>query len=157
MRKLRLVPLQSDRIRQAYPLIQVVRPSLSLEQWSAYAARVLRDAEADGGGIATLQDDTGLMMGLFVYHVATEPDHGATLMVEDFVALDIIAPHAVAENLAQAMERIARDLGCRAVHTAVSCGEGKAGQHLVDMLHELGHRLESFRLCKSISAQGGAA
>jgi hypothetical protein len=157
MRELRLVPLQNDRIHQAYPLIQAVRPGLSLEQWAAYAARVLRDAEADNGGIATLQDATGLMVGLFVYHVASEPDHGRTLMVEDFVALDIIAPHAVAEHLAQAMESIARQLRCRAVHTAVSCGEGKTGQYLVDMLHELGHRLESFRLCKSISAQGGAA
>lgn len=154
MRDLTLIPLQHDKIRPAFPLIRTVRPSLTFEDWVAYAERYMDDG-SQRSGIVTLQDSGGLILGIFVYRVADNPGHGPTLMVEDFVALDIVTPHQVAERLATEMERLARQLGCAAVHTALACGDGMNAQFLLDKLHELGHCLESFRLCKPLPATGG--
>ena len=154
MRELHLTPLQRTQIRQAYPLIQTIRPHLTLDAWQAYARRFPLEPGLGRSGIATLQDSNALILGLFAYRTGREPDHGLTLLVDHFVALDLIAPASVAEQLADGMEAIARKLDCRAVHTAVDCGESVCGNHLVDLLCDLGHRLERFQLCKPLPAPG---
>jgi hypothetical protein len=126
---------------------------MTLDHWERHAGAVLNREESEAG-IATLQDSASLIVGLFIYRVDHDPDHGATFVVDDFVALDILSPQTVAEHLARAMESTARGLGCKAVHTAVPCTEGSRPPYLVDMLHALGHRLESLRLCKALPAVG---
>lgn len=146
MRSLRVEPLSRERIDQAYPLVQMVRPRLSLAGWRAHARALLARPEA---GIAVLQDDGGLILGLFAWEVAPDPDHGPTLSAQDFVALDIVEQHRVADALADALDATARAHGCSAVHTNVAWTGGPRG--LVERLRGLGHRTESLRLCKTLS------
>ena len=147
MRILTIEPLTPERIDQAYPLIQMVRPRLSVAAWQARARDLLARPLA---GVTLLVDDGGLILGLFSWAVESHPDHGATLDAEDFVALDIVGSRRIADALADALEDTARRHGCRAVHTNVTCSGGGA-QGLVDRLSGLGHRMESFRLCKQLS------
>lgn len=154
MRQLRLVPLTRDRAAQAYPLIQTVRPSMSLSAWTRYVSDVL-DAGADGsGGIATLQDPRGLIAGLFVYRIAHTPDHGRTLVAKDFVALDIVDSTTVLNSLADALEQTARDYDCRAVHTSIACERTPPPNGIVELMCRLGHRVEGVHLCKPLTASG---
>lgn len=153
MRHLRLVPLSPDRIAQAYPLVQVVRPSLSVEEWERYARAILDDTETTSG-IATLQDPRDLIAGLFIYRVGDDPDHGRTLIAEDFVALDIVKPETVAQSLADALESVANQHGCSAVHTTISSRGGTGTRYLMELMRDLGHQLEAFRLCKQVRATG---
>ena len=147
MRSLTIVPLTGERIDQAYPLIQMVRPRLSVAGWQAYARERLAQPNA---GITLLVDDGGLIVGLFSWTVESHPDHGATLDAEDFVALHIVGTSRIADALADALEDTARRHGCQAVHTNVHCAAAGA-QGLMDRLSGLGHRMESFRLCKHLS------
>lgn len=154
MRDLRLVSLKPEQIVQAYPLIQTIRPGLTVEDWQHYAEDVLNGRGGGDGGIATLQDPRGLIAGLFVYRVTGDPFHGRTLLAEDFVALDIVRPEAVAQSLADALEAVARDLKCNAIHTSVACSNPGRSQYLIDLMRELGHHLERFQLCKALPATG---
>jgi hypothetical protein len=154
MRELRLTSLQRTQIAQAFPLVQAIRPDLSLDDWHSYARRFPAGPEFGRSGIATLQDSTDLILGMFAYRTGREPDHGPTLLVDHFVALDLISPASVAEQLADGMEAIARRFDCRAVHTAVDCAESVRGHHLIDLLRDLGHRLERFQLCKPLPVPG---
>ncbi len=147
MRSLTIESLTPERIDQAYPLIQMVRPRLSVAGWQEHARERLGRPDA---GIMLLLDEGGLILGLFSWTVESHPDHGATLHAEDFVALDIVGSNRIAAALAWALEDTARRHGCRAVHTNVNCTGGGA-QGLVDRLSGLGHRMESFRLCKHLS------
>jgi hypothetical protein len=125
----------------------MVRPRLSVAGWQAYARERIARPNA---GITLLVDDGGLILGLFSWEVESHPDHGATLDAEDFVALDIVGSSRIADALADALEDTARRHDCRAVHTNVTCAGGGA-QGLVDRLSGMGHRMESFRLCKQLS------
>ena len=147
MRSLTIEPLTPDRIDQAFPLIQMVRPRLSVADWRAHAHALLARPDS---GITLLVDDRGLILGLFCWTVESHPDHGTTLDAEDFVALDIVGSNRSADALADALEDTARRRGCGAVHTNVQCAGGGASG-LVDRLSGLGHRMESLRLCKQLS------
>lgn len=159
MRELRLVPLTPERVDQAYPLIQAVYPGVTPEGWHAYARRILdrggaeEGGAAEEGGIATLQDPRGLIAGLFVYRIRRDLDHGRTLVADDVVALDIVRPDAVAEHLADALEEVARQHGCHAVHTAVACGREADDHPLVSPMRALGHRVERLQLCKPLAVE----
>lgn len=149
MRDLRLVPLTSASIARAYPLIQIALPRMMQEEWQNRAEAILSQDDPGRLGIQTLQDPRGLIVGLFVYRVLETGDHGPTLFVDTFVAVDIVAAGRVADRLAREMERLARMLGCHAVHTAVAC-EGKRGDGIISLLSALGHYPETTQLCKPL-------
>lgn len=149
MRSLTIEPMRVERIAQAFPLVQLVRPHLSRDEWQSYAERILSEADA---GIALLTDARDLILGLFVWRVGLDPDHGRTLNCEDFVAADIVDPQRVAEALADGLEETARAQNCTAVHTCISATSGGGARRLVDCLRGLGHHMESFQLCKTLSS-----
>jgi hypothetical protein len=151
MRSLKIEPLGLDRIDQAFPLVQMLRPSLKPEAWQSYARALIEGADT---GIVALADERGLLLGLFGWRVAQHPDHGRTLHAQDFVALDLVEPVRVSAILAAALEDTARRCDCHAVHTDVAAGAGPGARRLVERLGGLGHRMESFKLCKELPALG---
>lgn len=151
MRSLNIETLSEDRIDQAYPLVHLVRPRLDPTAWRDYAVRVLASADS---GICVLSDPRKLILGLFVWHVTDDPNHGRTLACDDFVALDIVDNARVAAALADGLEVTARQQGCAAVHTSISAAAGSAAQRMVERLRGLGHEMERFQLCKPLSLTG---
>ena len=155
MRQLRARPLPVDKVAQAFALVQAVRPDLTLEGWQAFATP--RTGESNGtGGILILENEQNCIVGLFSYRVDEDLRHGATLVVDTFIALDIVDPEKVTRALAAAMERQAEDIGCRAIHVSIPENRPNSGGRMVQLLLEQGHHVESLSLCKPLPAHSTA-
>jgi len=68
------VPLDAAMARQAYPLVRISNPAISMSDWLAFARRVMRLAP-DRGGILALSDRRDCIHAIFTYRV----DHSITL------------------------------------------------------------------------------
>ena len=65
----------------------------------------------------TVQNARGYIHGLFSYTVEEHLRHGGFLAVENFIVLDLFDMAGAADELLNAMDRVADDLGCSAIHT----------------------------------------
>lgn len=173
-------PLGRRQIDQAYPLICAIAPALTVDRWRAFAAAMIGEGSAAAGpgggarrnagmptgsmptGIMTVQNANGYLHGLFSYTVEQDLRHGRALVVDNFVVLDLFDLPGAAEVLLHAMDGLARDLGCTAIHTnlpepyaALSTQEAPSGtgSRVLDCFRGEGHRTETMRLCKAF---GGA-
>ncbi|KAA0592225.1 phage tail protein X [Azospirillum lipoferum] len=161
-------PLGRRQIDQAYPLVCAIAPGLGVDQWRAFAAALLDSATGSGSGkgtvegagrpadrgIMTVQNAQGYMHGLFSY--AAEPHllHGRTLCVDNFVVLDLFDVAGVAEALLRAMEGLARQLGCAAIHTTLpdrTVQRDSRRDPIPDCFRTEGHRQETIRFCKDLA------
>nr|WP_255635714.1 hypothetical protein [Azospirillum sp. 412522] len=160
-------PLGRRQIDQAYPLVCAIAPGLGVGQWRAFAAAALDGGAVDGAGggtgndnrpanrgIMTVQNARGYMHGLFSY--AAEPHllHGRTLSVDNFVVLDLFDVTGIAETLLQAMEDLARRLGCAAIHTTLPdrhIPRDSRRDPVPDCFRTVGHRQETIRFCKDLA------
>lgn len=166
-------PLGRRQIDQAYPLVCAIAPGLGVDQWRAFAAALLDSATVgsspkggDGGGggagtdglpaargIMTVQNAQGYMHGLFSYAVEAQLLHGRTLCVDNFVVLDLFDVAGPAETLLQAMEGLARRLGCAAIHTTLPeryMQRDSRRNPIPDCFRTEGHRQETVRFCKDL-------
>lgn len=166
-------PLGRRQIDQAYPLVCAIAPGLGIDQWRAFAAALLDSATmgssskgGNGGGggagtdglpaargIMTVQNAQGYMHGLFSYAVEPQLLHGRTLCVDNFVVLDLFDIAGPAETLLQAMEGLARQLGCTAIHTTLPeryLPRDSRRNPIPDCFRTEGHRQETVRFCKDL-------
>ncbi|CAO3418340.1 hypothetical protein [Azospirillum endophyticum] len=153
-------PLGRRQIDQAYPLVCAIAPGLGVDQWRAFAAALLDDATRSGGsglpadrGIMTVQNAQGYMHGLFSYAVEPQLFHGRTLSVDNFIVLDLFDVAGIAGTLLQAMEGLARRLGCTAIHTTLPeryLSRASRRTPIPDCFHIEGHRQETIRFCKDL-------
>lgn len=147
-------PLTPDQVAQAFPLVQSAIPGLTLEDWRRYA----RQLEARRGaatpyeaGIVTIQSEQGYIHGLFSYVVEPDLRHSRVLSIENFVALDLVEREAAAAAVFKAMEEVAANLDCRAIHVHLPDMRERTsgdGDWLVQLLRREGHETETIRLCK---------
>ena len=73
------------------------------------------------------------------------------LTAENFVALDFLDPEACAQALSDALEHLARQLGCAAVHSLIVEGEGRARKGLMaGVLGTQGHKDSGRLFCKVV-------
>ncbi|WP_395458623.1 hypothetical protein ACHMW5_33330 [Azospirillum melinis] len=160
-------PLGRRQIDQAYPLVCAMAPGLGVDQWRAFAAAVLDSATLEGSGdgrlpasrgIMTVQNAQGYLHGLFSYTAEPHLLHGRTLCVDNFVVLDLFDVAGVAEALLQAMEGLARRLGCAAIHTTLpdrfarpDSLQGSRRDPIPDCFRTEGHRQETIRFCKDLA------
>lgn len=148
-------PLGRRQIDQAYPLVCAILPGLAVDQWRAFAAVLLDDtnAAASRTGIMTVQTAHGYLHGLFTYAVEPQLQHGRVLSVDNFVVLDLFDVAGVAGTLLQAMEGLARGLGCAAIHTTLPERYIPADSRrnpIPDCFRVEGHRQETIRFCKHL-------
>lgn len=108
-----ITPLASDRIDQAFPLVQADNAALTLEQWRQMATDALSPPE-HGGGIVTVQF-RGYLNGLFIYRIDDDFDGGRVLIVDMIRVLDIIDPAKVNRVLRQAIAVTAQRFDCIAI------------------------------------------
>lgn len=164
-------PLGRRQIDQAYPLVCAIAPGLGVDRWRAFAAALLDSATVGGSrkgggksgagtdglpaprGIMTVQNAQGYMHGLFSYAVEAQLIHGRTLCVDNFVVLDLFDVAGPAETLLQAMEGLARQLGCTAIHTTLPeryLPRDSRRSPIPDCFRIEGHRQETVRFCKDL-------
>ena len=155
MRRLEVRSLIGQAIAQAYPLLQLTLPDLTLEEWTRFAGHHLAGSETAEGGILTVVDERGFILGLLDYTLDRELSHGRTLMVKTFVALDFLdtSRKDVATVLILAMEKLADQRGCSAIHTLVHQSDTEPRQAwIMDLLQIHGHKPKRVNLSKTLPA-----
>lgn len=142
--------LPASKVAQAYPLVQAAIPGITLERWRAFYENVEHLAQAsakrqgqDSAGVMAIEDTRGYLRGLFTYRIGPDLRHGVTLTVSDIIILDLFDAESVAEVLLEAIEVLARALGCAGVHAQLPM-EAEA---LRVRLQREGLRVEALVLC----------
>jgi hypothetical protein len=153
VRSLETRPLTPERVAQAFPLIQIAFPALSLEDWRDFAAPLASAPGQADGGIITVVSEQGYIVGLCCYRVAQDFQHGAVFMTDLFLIFDLCGQKAVVHALTDAVESLARERRCTAIHTSLpETGVKGADNWLVRILRSRGHRVESLRMCKLLAS-----
>ena len=151
VRHLTIHPLTRDRIGQAFPLIQAAMPDVALEDWRSFAMPLVQPQGQPMAGILTVMSEQDYIAGLSIYRIELDLQHGPALVADHFMALDLFDRPAVVHALAGALEDLARERGCTAIHTNIPERAALQREHdggLVSTLRSRGHRIESLRLCK---------
>lgn len=118
---LNILPLDRRHIAQAYPLMREVHPELPIEEWKAYAGRLIA-AEGQAGVIAAWR--RRYVRGLYCFRIMDPlPDHQRRIFVaSDLVALDLIARDEVMLALIDDMQARALMHGCAAIDMKLPVG-----------------------------------
>lgn len=111
---LKAVPLERDHVDLAYPLVVTLHPFLALEDWRAYAGRLISGTDASTG-IVTVRNPFGTIQGLASYLQRPTLSSGNILQVDDLIALDLIDPDSITRALMDALAQVGLTLGCDAV------------------------------------------
>ncbi|EWY37847.1 hypothetical protein N825_15715 [Skermanella stibiiresistens SB22] len=160
-------PLARRQIDQAFPVVQTIAPDLDIERWREFAAAILAAPELEssagrsvgshlregGRGIMTVQNSRGYIHGLFSHAVEDHLRHGRVLSVENFIVLDLFDLDGAADALLGAMDKVADDLGCAAIHTNLPDDYSSLPEYcdwLLGCFREAGHAVETLRLCKQM-------
>lgn len=146
MRELKAKQLRPESIAQAYPLIQAALPEVPLEAWLAFASALVEQRDPPETGIISIVSEQGYIAGLSSYQVHRSLTHGHSLTADHFVAMDLFDRRAVVNALAEAIEALARERRCGAVHTNLL--EKNSTDDTAAALARRGHRVEAVRLCK---------
>ncbi len=159
MTQLKTRPLNAERVIQAFPLIQAALPGVTLAAWCDFAAALMSGGGGRGdareGGILAVTDGRDTIVGLCSYRLVPDLVHGRLLDAGHFLALDLFDRRPAAEALAAALEALARERGCTAVHTHLPHridAPTEPGSGLSGLLAARGHRVESLGLCKRLVA-----
>ena len=144
--------IDARQIDQAFPVVQSCVPGLDIARWRRFAAELVGSGAAARrrGGIVTAQLGRGYIHGLFCYMVVPSLCHGRVLQVENFVALDMFDPAATADRLMAAMEELARELGCGAIHVMMRDRRQGGRLQVLERFQETGHETEGLHLCKPL-------
>lgn len=153
-------PLGKRQIDQAFPVVRAIIPDLAVERWRAFASTRITDSDSvapaeapDPTGIMTVQNEHGYIHGLFSYTVEEHLRHGRVLAADNFIALDLFDVESAAHALLQAMDRVARGLGCAAIHTNLPENYTALPDYCTSLLGYFrgqGHAVETLRLCKTL-------
>lgn len=114
-------PLRGHEVAMAYTLVRELTPEVSLEQWQTYVAALAgAPAERSGNrGLIAARTAAGYMLGLCCYRVELDLRDGLTLRVDDVVVPGMLGQRQITAGLFQAIEALAKESGCAAVH--ISC------------------------------------
>jgi hypothetical protein len=147
-------PLAYAQIGQVFPLLQLVGETCTAQQWELFAAAIV-DAMAPrppAAGIMTLQDDRGYIQGLFRYRASRGASGGATLLVDDVVALAMFE-RSLVEALDRNLEELAREHGCGVIDIGLPLRDGSRARpsRLCMLLMTAGYAMSDGSLRKSLA------
>jgi hypothetical protein len=144
--------LTPERVDCAYPIVRLAANDLSPDAWRQLSCAFLQpnDKRPLNSGIVTIEDDDGYVHGLCSYSVTPDLRHGPSLLVDNFIAVDIVHTERARLALIDAMMALARRLGCHAVHLTVPVpgSPHESGHSLSSAVLSTGERVDAIRLCK---------
>ena len=144
--------LSQEQVDQAFPIVQSAIAGVTMEGWRRFAEAML-SADRCVSGIMTAQS-RNYIHGLFSYRGSASLRYGTELVVDNFVVLDLFNPSGAAAALLGAMDDLACDLGCQALHTTVPNSLRQASDYrrwLVGHFQDCGHHEDSVSLCKHMT------
>ena len=109
-----VAPLEPADIPVAYPLIQLVAPEVSAEQWRTFALSVLGTPDAADGrcGLLGARSRRGDLLGCCSYALHPDLRNGSVIEASHLVAFDIAGRAAVVRAILEALGDLARRCGC---------------------------------------------
>jgi hypothetical protein len=152
-------PLVREQIPQAFALVRLLVPGMSLDHWSRYADTFLRVSEYVGAGdIVTVQSDDRTIHALAFCRLRLDLRLGRILEVENFLSFDLTESKRAATALLEAAEERARRWDCGQIHlsllephmkTAAPCSP----LPVVMLFRDKGYRKEPLRMAKRLSPE----
>lgn len=117
---LRCEELPPDLAGTVYPLLREAIPGLLLPAWLRFARRASGPRRAGQSGIMVVRRAPRPMpCGLFIWRRDDDLEHGAVLVAEHLVAIDLLDPEPVTAALVQELEALAKRLGCGGIRTMI--------------------------------------
>lgn len=112
--------LPAARAGTVFPLLREAIPGLELQAWLRFARRITAPSRATQSGIIVARRAPRPMpCGLFIWRRDADLAHGAVLVAEHLVAIDLLDPEPVRAALVQELEALAKRLGCGGIRTMV--------------------------------------
>jgi hypothetical protein len=108
--------LDLGQIRQAWPLVRMAAPDVTLEQSDRYARALL---ERGGGLIGVFAGDSTLH-GLATYVLDDDLRHGRTLRTDNIITFELNRSAPARHTLLEALCLIGEGFGCTAVVLTMS-------------------------------------
>ena len=149
-------PLTNAQIGQAFPLLVVLDPGLTLDQWSDYAAAFIAPSPgAEPRRIMTVQSSQGYIYGLASCRRRCDLRHRCVLEVENFVSLDLTGNRVATNALLTVIESLAREWDCQRISLSLldprMRDSLRAPEEPANSLFDLaGYQEEPFRLGKAL-------
>ena len=149
-------PLTTAQIAQAFPLLVVLDPGLTLDRWSDYASAFVEPSQDDEPRrIMTVQNQEGYIYGLASCRRRCDLHHGCVLEVENFVSLDLTGNKVAANMLLTEIEALAREWACGHISLSLLDQRMRGNLRVPDepatSLFDLaGYQEEPFRLGKEL-------
>lgn len=152
--------LALEQVLAAFPLVSVLDPGVTEEQWSDYATALVKSPDAgENEGIITVQSDQGYIHGLSVYKVKQDLRRGRLLEIENFAVVNLTGTGNAAKVLLGALEDLARERGCYCISLGMLNPKMRRWlrqpRHPVaDLFSAAGFRGEPLRLRKCFDTEG---
>lgn len=132
-----------------FPLLREAIPGLELQAWLRFARRATAPRRAGQSGIIVVRRAPRPMpCGLFIWRRDDDLEHGAVLVAEHLVAVDLLDPDPVMAALVRELEALAQRLGCGGIRTMVIRPDAPIAARLL----AAGHASEGAAMWKSIDA-----
>lgn len=113
--------LRPEQAGTVFPLLREAIPGLTLRAWLRYARPLarLRRRNRNGGIMVLRRLAQAMPCGLFIYQRVQDLAHGAVLVAEHLIAVDLLDPEPVMRALVEELEALAQRLGCSGIRTMV--------------------------------------
>jgi hypothetical protein len=122
--------LEAEEVDEAYVLVRLGYPDLTLEDWRRIAC-VQIAREPSSGGVLAARDRTGALRGLLLYELAPGIANGPVFQIERLIGFDLMNPRAVADALTAEALRLAGEQGCGGLSLARVCEQPDQATRLV--------------------------
>jgi hypothetical protein len=144
--------LPPDQAGTVFPLLREAIPGLQLQAWLRFARRVTAARRTGHSGIMVVRRTPRPMpCGLFLWRRDEDLAHGAVLVAEHLVAIDLLDTDPVMTALVMELERLAQRLGCGGIRTMVIRPDAPIATSLL----AAGHASEGAAMWKPV--EGGQA
>lgn len=141
--------LAPERAGTVFPLLREAIPGLDLQAWLRFARRVIAPRRAGQSGIVVARRAPRPMpCGLFIWRRDEDLAHGAVLVAEHLVAVDLLDPEPVRAALVQELEVLGQRLGCGGIRTMVI----KPNAPIAARLLAAGHATDGAAMFKALEA-----
>ncbi len=147
MPELNVQSIDQTRLAQVFPLIRSAT-RVDLTRWEEFGSNLL-DA---GGGIVAVVAPDQCVHGVAAYRPRTNLRHQRILDVEVIVAFDLRGGDRVRDKLVCALEQIAVDTGCAALHFTVDAKNATPQSRARMGLERLGLKLETAAFVRELPA-----
>ena len=113
-------PFDRQHIAQAFPLISLEVPGLTIDRWRAFARARLASGQHGGNhGMLTVRNPAGYIHGLAIFEIVDDLCLGRVLLVSHLVTARSVGSGEAVSVLIAAMKKVARAHDCVAVRAAL--------------------------------------